>query len=95
MEISKLIVLNHEHHKIALHFIIIDIEEQNNEDTLEIVKEQLKTKSQIQTTYLTEEIRLGKILEHKHRLIHVKVICNDHKLDILRNPQAKKEEESL
>lgn len=56
-EINKLIVLDHEHHKRALPLIIASIEEQNNEDTLELVKEQLKTKSQIQATYLTEAIR--------------------------------------
>lgn len=60
-EINKLIVLDNECHERALHLIIAGIEEQNNEDTLEIVNKQLKTKSQIQTTYLTKEIRVGKI----------------------------------
>jgi len=89
-EINKLIVLYHEHHKRALHLIIVGIEEQNNEDMLELDKEELKTKSQIQTTYLTEAIRVGKILEHKHRLICVKVSCNGHKLDILRKSPSLK-----
>ena len=47
-------------------------------------------KSQIETTYLTKEIRVGKILEHKHRLIHVKVNCHEHKLDILRKSPSLK-----
>ena len=33
---------------------------------------------------------VGKIFEHKHRLIHVKVSCNDHKLDILRKSPSLK-----
>lgn len=33
---------------------------------------------------------MGKLLEHKHRLICVKVSCNDHKLDILsKSPSLK------
>lgn len=79
-----MVELDHVRLKKALHLIIVSIEEQNNEDPLEIVKEQLKTKSQIQTTYLTQETHIGKILEHKHKLICVKVSCNDHKLDIFR-----------
>ena len=87
-EINKLIVLDHERHKRDLHLIIVGIEEQNDEGTLEIVKEQLKTKPQIQTTYLTEAIRVGNILEHKHRLIQVKVSCIDHTLYILKKYQV-------
>lgn len=33
----KPIKTHHEHHKISLHRIVVGIEEQNNEDTLEIV----------------------------------------------------------
>ena len=50
---------------------------------LAIVKEELKNKSQIDTTYLIEAKRLGKIIDHKYRLIHVKVSCNDHKYNIV------------
>jgi hypothetical protein len=53
------------------------------EDTLAIVKEELKNKSQIETTYLIEAKRLRKIIDHKYRLIRVKVSCNDHKYNIL------------
>jgi hypothetical protein len=35
------------------------------------------------TTYLIEAKRLGKIIDHKDRLIRVKVSCNDHKYSIL------------
>jgi len=57
-EINKLIGLDHECHKTTLHLTMAGIEEKNNEDTLELVKEQLKTKSQIQKTYLTQEVRV-------------------------------------
>ena len=57
---------------------------------LQIVKEKLKNKSQIVTTYLVESIRLRKIVEHKDRLIHVHVSCSDHKFSILHKyPSAK------
>jgi hypothetical protein len=54
--------LDHECNKIPLNLVIFDIKEQQEEDTLAIVKEELKNKSQIETTYLTEEKRLGKII---------------------------------
>jgi len=72
-EMKKPIELDHEHHKRALHLIISGIKEGTDDDTLEIVKKQLKTNSQIQTNYLTEAKSVGKIMEHKHRLICVKV----------------------
>jgi hypothetical protein len=57
---------------------------------LAIVKEELKNKSQIETTYLIEGKRLGKTIDHKNRLIHVKVSCNDHKYNILsKSPSLK------
>jgi hypothetical protein len=59
------------------------IKEKKDEDMLAIVKEELQNKLQIETTCLIEEKRLGKIIEHKDRLIGVKVISNDHKYDIL------------
>jgi hypothetical protein len=71
-EMNKLIELDHERNKIALNLIIFGIKEQQEEDTLEIVKEELKNKSQIHTTYLIEAKRPGKIIDHKDRLIRVK-----------------------
>jgi hypothetical protein len=89
-EMNKLIELDHEHNKRALNLIIFGIKEQQEEDTLAIVKEELKNKSQIDTTYLIEAKRLGKIIDHKDRLIRVKVSCNDHKYSILsKSPSLK------
>ena len=50
---------------------------------LAIIKEELKNKSQIETNYIIEEKKLGKKIEHKYRLIRVKLSCNDHKYNIL------------
>jgi hypothetical protein len=89
-EMNKLIELDHEHNKRALNLIIFGIKEKKDEDTLAIVKEELKNKSQIETTCLIEAKRLGKIIEHKDRLIRVKVSSNDHKYDILsKTPSLK------
>jgi hypothetical protein len=82
-EMNKLIELDHECNKRALNLIIFGIKEQQEEDTLAIVKEELKNKSQIDTIYLIEAKRLGKIIDHKDRLICVKLSCNDHKYNIL------------
>jgi hypothetical protein len=82
-EMNKLIELDHERNKRSLNLIFFGIKEQQEEDTLEIVKEELNNKSQIDTTYLIEAKRLGKIIDHNDRLIHVKVSCNDHKYSIL------------
>jgi hypothetical protein len=68
--------------KRASNLIIFGIKEQQEEDTLTIVKKELKNKSQIEATYLIEAKRLGNIIDHKYRLIHVKVSCNDHKYSI-------------
>jgi hypothetical protein len=80
---NKLIELDHERNKIALNLIIFGTKEQLDEDMLAIVKEELNNKSQIDTTYLIEAKRLGKIIDHKDRLIYVKVSCNGHKYSIL------------
>jgi hypothetical protein len=89
-EMNKLIELDHERNKRALNLIIFGIKEQQEEDTLAIVKEELNNKSQIDTTYLIEAKRLGKIIDHKDRLICVKVSCNDHKYSILsKSPSLK------
>jgi hypothetical protein len=82
-EINNLIELDHERNKRALNLIMFGIQEQQEEDTLAIVKEELNNKSQSDTTYLIEAKRLGKIINHKDRLIRVKVSCNDHKYSIL------------
>jgi hypothetical protein len=82
-EMNNLIELDHERNKRALNLIIFGIKEQQEEDTLAIVKEELKNKSQIDTTYLIEAKRLGKIIDHKDRLIRVKVSCTNHKYSIL------------
>jgi hypothetical protein len=66
-----------------LNFIIFRIKYQQEEDTLAIVKKELNKKSQIDTTYLIEAKWLGKIIDHKDRLICDKVSCNDHKYNIL------------
>jgi hypothetical protein len=40
--------------------------------------------------YIIEAKRLGKIIEHRDRLFHVKVSCNDHKYGILdKSPSLK------
>jgi hypothetical protein len=89
-EMSKLIELDHERNKRSLNLIIFGIKEQQEEDTLAIIKEELNNKSQIDTTYLIEAKRLGKLIDHKDRLICVKVSCNDHKYNILsKSPNLK------
>jgi DNA polymerase III epsilon subunit-like protein len=89
-EMNKLNELDHECNKRALNLLIFGIKEQQEDDTLEIVKEELKNKSQNETTYLIEEKRLGKTIDHKHRLICAKLCCNDHKYKILgKSPRLK------
>jgi hypothetical protein len=82
--------LDHECNKRALNLIFFGIKEEPEEDTLAIVKEELKNKSQIDTTYLIEAKRLGKIIDHKDRLIRVKVSCNDHKYNIVSKSSSLK-----
>ena len=95
-EMNKLIELDHERNKRSLNLIIFGIKEQQEEDTLAIVKEELNNKSQIHTTYLIQAKRLGKIIDYKDRLTHVKVSCNDHKYNILsKSPSLKKGQEYL
>ena len=87
---NKLIELDHKNNKRALNLIIFGINEQKDEDTLTIVKEELKNKLQIETTGLIKEKRLGKTIEHKDRLIWVMVSSNAHKYDILsKTPSLK------
>jgi hypothetical protein len=82
-EMNKLIELDHESNKRSLNLINFGIKEQQEEDMLAIVKEELNNKSQTDTTYLIEAKRLGKIIDHKDTLIHVKVCCNYHKYSTL------------
>ena len=55
-----------------------------------MIKEELNKKSQIDTTYLIEAKRIGKIIDHKDRLIRVKLSCNDHKYSILSKSMSLK-----
>jgi hypothetical protein len=89
-EMNKLIELDHERNKRSLNLIIFCIKEQQEEDTLAIVKEELNNKSQIDTTYLIEAKRLRKIIVQKDRLISVKVSCNDHKYSIISKSMSLK-----
>ena len=50
---------------------------------LALVKEEVQNKLQIGTTCLTKMKRLGKIIEHRDRLIHFKVSSNDLKYGTL------------
>ena len=70
-EMSKIIKMDHEHNKRSLNLISFGIKEQQEEDTLAIVKEELNNKSKIDTTYLIEAKRLGKIIDHKDRLLNL------------------------
>jgi hypothetical protein len=86
----KLIELDYERNKRALNLIIFGVKEKKDEDTLAIIKEELKNKSQIDTTFLIEIKRLGKIIEHKDKLIRVKVISIDHTYGVLsKTPSLK------
>jgi hypothetical protein len=49
-----------------------------------ILKEEMKNKSQIETNCLIQAKRLDKIIEHKYRLIQIKVRSNYHKYGIVK-----------
>ena len=89
-EMNKLIELDHECNKTSLNLTSFCIKEQQEEDTLAIVKKELKNKSQIEIAYLIEAKRLGKIIEHKDRLICVKVSCSNHKYRIISKSSSLK-----
>ena len=59
--------------KRALNLIIFYLKEEEEDDTLAIVKTKLHNRLQIETTDLIEANKLGKLLENKERLIRVKV----------------------
>jgi hypothetical protein len=80
---NTLIELDHERNKRAFNPIIFGIKEQKDEDTLTIVKEELKNKSHIETIGLIDAKRLGKIIEHKCRSIQVMISSIARKYDIL------------
>ena len=50
---NKIIALDHEHNKRALNLIIFCLKEEEEEDTLAIVKTKLHNTLQIETTSLT------------------------------------------
>jgi len=68
-EMNKLIELDHESNKISLKLMIFCLKDKKKEDTVSLVKEELQNKLQDGTTCLIEAKRLGKIIEHKYRLI--------------------------
>ena len=82
-EMNKLIALDHERNKRALNLIIFCLKEEEEEDTLAIVKIELHNRLQMETTYLIEANRLGKLIENKERLIRVKVRSTEQKYNIL------------
>ena len=82
-EMNKLIALAHECNKRALKLIIFCLKEEEEDDTLDIVKTKLHNRLQIETTSLIEANRLGKLIENKERLIRVKVSSTKQKYNIL------------
>jgi hypothetical protein len=64
-EMNKIIELDHEHNERALNLIIFGLKDEGERDTLELVKEELQNKLQIETCII-EAKRLGKIIEHKY-----------------------------
>ena len=70
---NKFIALDHEHNKRDLNLIIFRLKEEEEEDTLAIVKAKIHNMLQIETIGLIEANMLGKLIENKERLIWVKV----------------------
>ena len=66
---NKLIALEHERNTRSLNLIIFGLKEEEEEDTLSIVKTKLHNRLQIETIGLIETNRLGKLIENKERLI--------------------------
>ena len=56
-EMNMLIDLDHDYNKRALNLIIASVKEYKDDDTITIVKEELKNKSPIETSYLIESRR--------------------------------------
>ena len=55
------------------------------------MKEEIQNKLEIETTRLIEAKSMGKIIEHKDKLIYVKVSSNDHNYYILNKTPSLKE----
>ena len=64
-DINRILELDHECNKIALNLVIFILKEKEDEDTLVMVKEELHNRLHIETTFLTEENILGKLIENK------------------------------
>ena len=82
---NKIIALDHEHNKRALNLIIFCLKEEEEEDTLAIVKTKLHYRLQIETTGLIEVNMLGKLIENKERIIRVKVSSTGKKTYSIRH----------
>ena len=80
---NKLISLDHEHNKRAFNAHNFFLKEEEEEDTLAIVKTKLRNRLQIETIGLIEENRLWKLNENKERLTWVKVSSIEQKYNIL------------
>ena len=82
-EMNKLIALDHERNKRYLKLIIFCLKEEEEEDTIAIIKTELHNRLQIETIGLIEANRLGKLIENKERLIWIKVSSTKQKYNIL------------
>ena len=78
-EKNDILELDHEHRKRSLKLIICCSKQEFEDEKLSLVKEKLQEKIQIETTCLIEAHGIRKAIEKKKRLIHVRVISNDHK----------------
>ena len=87
---NNLIALDHEHNKRDLNLIIFGLKEEEEEDTLAIVKTKIHNRLQIETTGLIEANRLGKLIENKERLMRVKVSSTEQKYNILSKTSSLK-----
>jgi hypothetical protein len=88
-EMIKIIELDHDYNKIASNLINFGLKEEG-EDTLELVKEGLQNKFEVETSCFIKERRLGKVIKHKIRLICVKVSSTNHKYGILNKKMSLK-----
>ena len=83
---NKLIALDHECNKRALHLFFFKEEEE--EDMLYIVKKKLHNRLQIETIGLIEANGLEKLIENKEKLIQVKVSSTKQKYTYLVRHQV-------
>jgi hypothetical protein len=61
-EMNKIIELDHEHNKRDFNLTIFSIKELNDDETLAILKKELKNKEEIETIGLIEARTLGEII---------------------------------